>query len=46
MDISILLDLISDNQLEIYIEWLDSNPEATEEDSLDFLMDLLTENKL
>ena len=46
MDISILLDLISDNQLETYIHWLESNPEATEEDSSDFLMDLLTDRQL
>jgi len=46
MDISYLLDLITDNQLEIYVEWLDTNPDATEEDSSDFLMDLLTDRQL
>jgi len=46
MDISLLLDLISDDQLGIYVEWLESNPEATEEDSSDFLMDLLTDRQL
>ena len=36
MDISFLLDLISDRQLESYVEWLESNPDATDEDSSDF----------
>ena len=46
MDISFLLDLISDRQLESYVEWLESNPDATEEDSSDFLMELLSDRQL
>ena len=46
MKLEILLDLISDRQLREYVDWLEIYPDSTEEDSLDFLMEILTDSQL
>ena len=44
--LSVLLDIISDRQLREYVAWLDSHPNADEEDSLDYLMDIMTDSQI
>jgi hypothetical protein len=45
MKLEVLLDLISDRQLAEYVAWLDEHPDSDEEDSLDFLMNILTKRQ-
>ena len=45
MKLEVLLDLISDRQLAEYVAWLDEHPDSNEEDSLDFLMNILTKRQ-
>ena len=44
--LSVLLDIISDRQLREYVAWLDSHPNADEEDSLDYLMYIMTDSQI
>ena len=46
IELSTLLDLISDRQLQEYAIWLTNHPDGNEEDSIGFLMDILNDSQV
>ena len=45
-ELSVLLDIISDRQLREYVAWLDAHPDSDEEDSIDYLMEIMTDSQI
>ena len=45
-ELSVLLDMISDRQLREYVAWLDAHPDSDEEDSIDYLMEIMTDSQI
>ena len=46
IELSTLLDLISDRQLQEYVAWLEAHPESNEEESIAYLMDILNNSQV
>ena len=46
IEISALLDLISDRQLQEYVIWLTNHPDSNEEESIAYLMDILNDSQV
>ena len=46
IELSTLLDLISDRQLQEYVIWLTNHPDGNEEDSIGYLMDILNDSQV
>jgi len=46
IELSTLLDLISDRQLQEYVAWLEAHPDSDEEDSIAYLMDILNNSQV
>ncbi len=46
IELSTLLDLISDRQLQEYVIWLTNHPDGNEEESISYLMDILNDSQV
>tara|TARA_R110001592_G_scaffold178453_4_gene419475 strand:+ start:2996 stop:3802 length:807 start_codon:yes stop_codon:yes gene_type:complete len=46
IELSTLLDLVSDRQLQEYVIWLTNHPDGNEEDSIGYLMDILNDSQV
>ena len=46
IELSTLLDLISDRQLQEYVAWLEAHPDSNEEESIAYLMDILNNSQV